>query len=288
MIKGENISLNEVFKILDETTQVLEYSRMLKVKSNELEETSLKLKRANTKLKELDTLKDNFLSTISHELRTPLTSIRAFSEILHNDKSVSIEERQNFLGIITKESERLTRLIDQLLYLAKMDARSTDLAKANVDPVAAIQEAVTSMDGLIQEQKIDLTLDLPSSTPDISADRDQVVQVIINVVSNAIKFCRNPGGEILVKAQATRNGLLVCISDNGRGIAPDQQDLIFDKFNQGRQDCNEIPVGTGLGLAICRQIISGHHGHIWAENSQDSGARILFTIPFVAEPEVPN
>jgi len=288
MIKGENISLNEVFKILDETTQVLEYSRMLKVKSDELEETSLKLKSANTKLKELDTLKDNFLSTISHELRTPLTSIRAFSEILHNDENISIEERQNFLGIITKESERLTRLIDQLLYLAKMDARSTDWAKVNVDPVAVIEEAVTSMDGLIQENKIDLTLDLPSSTPDISADRDQVVQVVINVVSNAIKFCQNPGGEITVKAQATHDGLLVCISDNGHGIAPDQQDLIFDKFNQGRQDCNEIPVGTGLGLAICRQIITGHHGHIWAENSQNSGARILFTIPFVTEFETPN
>jgi len=282
MIKGENVSVNEVFQILDETTQVIEYSRMLEVKSRELEETSVKLQRANKRLQEFDSLKDDFLSTVSHELRTPLTSIKAFSEILLEGGGVTSDDRHQFLGIIIKESERLTRLIDQILDLAKMEAGRMDWMMGNVDPQVAVKDALATMDGLIKEKNINLILDLPEGIPDVRADPDQLAQVIINVVSNAIKFCRHPGGLIRVNVSEHRRGLLVRISDNGDGILPEHRDFIFDKFHQTRQGSNEMPIGTGLGLAICRQIITFFGGLIWADDSEDGGARISFTIPFAS------
>lgn len=280
MIKGENVSLDEVHLLLDETTQVIEYSRMLEVKSTELEETSLKLSQANQRLKEFDSLKDDFLSTISHELRTPLTSIRAFSEILQEGESTTTKERQQFLGIITKESERLTRLIDQILDLAKMEAGRMDWTMSNVDPTATIEEALATLDGLIKEQNIELILDLDKQVPAVRADRDQLVQVVINVVSNAIKFCNHPKGVIRVSASAEQNGLLVKISDNGPGVMPEHRDFIFEKFHQSRRGSNQMPIGTGLGLAICRQIVTFFGGNIWADNGPDGGAVISFDIPF--------
>lgn len=280
MIKGENVTMDEVHLLLDETTQVIEYSRMLEVKSAELEETSEKLSQANKRLKEFDSLKDDFLSTISHELRTPLTSIRAFSEILMEGENTSKEEHQQFLGIITKESERLTRLIDQILDLAKMEAGRMDWTMTNVDPVPTIKEALATLDGLIKEQNIELVLDLDNNVPSVRADKDQLVQVVINVVSNAIKFCDHPNGKIRVSASAEKNGLLVKVSDNGPGVMPEHRDFIFEKFHQSRRGSNQMPIGTGLGLAICRQIITFFGGNIWADNGPDGGAVISFDIPF--------
>ncbi len=280
MIKGENVSLNEVYQILDETTQVIEYSRMLEVKSRELEETSQKLHQANERLKEFDSLKDDFLSTISHELRTPLTSIKAFSEILMEGEATTLQERQQFLSIITKESERLTRLIDQILDLAKMEAGRMDWSMSHVDPASAVAEALSAVDGLVKEGRINLTVELEPDIPEVRADRDQLVQVVINLVSNAIKFCRHPGGAIRVTACKQGNGLLVSISDNGKGILPEHRDFIFEKFHQTRHSSNEMPVGTGLGLAICRQIITFFGGEIWTDNSEEGGARFSFNIPF--------
>lgn len=288
MIKGENVSLDEVYQILDETTQVIEYSRMLEVKSTELEVTSLKLQRANKRLKEFDSLKDDLLATISHELRTPLTSIRAFSEILLDGEAATPEERQRFLGIITKESERLTRLIDQILDLAKMEAGRMNWKMDNVDPVFIVEEAIAALDGLIKESNIELIVDLSEDIPEVRADRDQLVQVVINVVSNAIKFCKHPGGVIRVSARGHHNGLLVCISDNGSGILPEHRDFIFEKFHQSRQDSNEMMTGTGLGLTICRQIITFFGGDIRADNNQDDGACISFSIPFAQPRAAPS
>jgi signal transduction histidine kinase len=257
----------------------MQYSRMLEVKSGELEDTSLKLQQANIRLKEFDALKDDFLSTISHELRTPLTSIRAFSEILQGGDDIQLDERQKFLQIITKESERLTRLIDQILDLAKMEAGRMNWSMSYVDPTSTIKDALASMDGLIKESNITLNLEIASDIPNVRADRDQLIQVVINVVSNAIKYCAQPGGVISVNASRRGNTLEVSISDNGNGILPEHRGFIFEKFHQSRQGSDEMPIGTGLGLAICRQIITFFGGNIWVDDGDDGGARISFSIP---------
>ncbi|WP_169570243.1 sensor histidine kinase [Sneathiella limimaris] len=279
IVKGDIVSLDEVYKILDETSQVIEYSHQLEQKSAELEEATQQLQLANARLKELDSLKDDFLSMVSHELRTPLTSLRAFGEILSDNPQVSVEDRTRFLGIIINESERLTRLIDQLLDLAKMEAGRMDWSLEDVDLSATIEEAVFALNGLIKEKGIDLHMEVEEDLPAIQADRDQLIQVIINLISNAIKFCNQNQGEIILKAGHQDGEVWVSVQDNGLGVPAPLKEKIFERFHQSVSPIGHKPQGSGLGLAICRQIVTYLGGRIWAENSNEGGAIFTFTLP---------
>ncbi|MHB8811630.1 MAG: histidine kinase dimerization/phospho-acceptor domain-containing protein, partial [Desulfobulbaceae bacterium] len=157
VVKGEEISLAGVMKILDEASQVIEYSHRLEEKSRELVEATAELKAANRRLEELDRLKDEFVSTVTHELRTPLTSVRAFSEILRDNPALPLAERQKFLEIIVKESERLTRLINQVLDLAKIESGSVEWTMTRVNLNEAIEEALNSLSQLFHDNAIRLT-----------------------------------------------------------------------------------------------------------------------------------
>ncbi|WP_199899644.1 ATP-binding protein [Sneathiella glossodoripedis] len=283
IVKGEIVSIDEVYRILDETSQVIEYSHRLEQKSAELEEATRQLQLANDRLKELDSLKDDFLSMVSHELRTPLTSLRAFGEILSDNPDVPIEERARFLGIIITESERLTRLIDQLLDLAKMEAGRMDWQLAEVDLVSTIDEAVTALNGLIKEKEIILTTDIPESLPSVQADRDQLIQLVINLVSNAIKFCNPRNGKIHLSVCRDNDWIKISVLDNGMGVPAPLKEKIFERFHQSVSATGNKPQGSGLGLAICRQIVTYLGGEIWAENSQQGGACFTFTLPLQAE-----
>jgi len=280
VVKGGIVSLDEMYKILDETSQAIQYSRMLETKSRELEDTTSQLQAANERLKELDSLKDDFLNTISHELRTPLTSIRAFSEILSDTPDVSEEEQARFLQVIRKESERLTRLIDQILDLAKMESGQMDWSMANVDSRPIIENAVAGISGLIHEKGVKLKVDLPAGMPMIKADPDQLVQVLVNLLSNAVKFCRHPGGFVTVAARVKHGHLRVSVTDNGEGLPDEKKVDVFEKFHQYNQGNDRMPRGTGLGLAICRQIVTYLGGEIWVDdNPAGAGARFTFTVP---------
>ncbi|MEG3619086.1 sensor histidine kinase [Magnetovibrio sp. PR-2] len=280
VVKGGIVSLDEMYKILDETSQAIQYSRMLETKSRELEETTTKLQAANERLKELDSLKDDFLNTISHELRTPLTSIRAFSEILSETPDVSEEETEHFLLVIRKESERLSRLIDQILDLAKMESGQMDWALANVDSRVVVEQAIAAMSGLMKERKINLRVDLAAGMPMIKADADQLVQVLVNLLSNAAKFCAQPGGHVMVVARVQQGSLQISVTDNGDGVPDEKKAEVFEKFHQFNQGTDKMPRGTGLGLAICREIISFLGGSIWVDDNPDEqGARFSFTVP---------
>lgn len=280
VVKGGIVGLDEMYKILDETSQAIQYSRMLETKSRELEDTTYQLQAANERLKELDSLKDDFLNTISHELRTPLTSIRAFSEILSETPDVSEEETSQFLGVIRKESERLSRLIDQILDLAKMESGQMDWALANVDSRPIVEEAAAAMTGLMKESGVQFKIDLPAGMPMIKADHDQLVQVLVNLLSNAVKFCRQPGGYVGVKARVHNGHLRISVTDNGEGIPDDKKAEVFEKFHQFNQGTDKMPRGTGLGLAICRQIVTFLGGRIWVDdNPAGQGAKFSFTVP---------
>lgn len=279
IVKGEIVGLDQVYRILDETSQVIEYSHQLEQKSTELEEATEQLRMANERLKELDSLKDDFLSMVSHELRTPLTSLRAFGEILQDNPGVSMEERKQFLDIIINESERLTRLIDQLLDLAKMEAGRMDWSLEEVDVSATIEEAVGTLEALTKEKGIQLDCHIEKNLPAVRADRDQLMQVAINLVSNAIKFCDADNGEILVRGGYGEEGLIFSVEDNGLGIPAPLKEKIFERFHQSNTYAQEKPQGSGLGLAICRQIVSYLGGRIWVENRAEGGARFYFTLP---------
>ncbi|MFQ5785274.1 MAG: ATP-binding protein [Alphaproteobacteria bacterium] len=279
VVKEEPLGIDEVMEILDETSQVIESSRRLEEKSRELEAATEELRTANEQLKELDRLKDDFISTISHELRTPLTSIRSFGEILYDHPDVDSDQRKEFLGIIIKESERLTRLINQILDLAKMEAGRMEWRMADIDPKQVIDDALAATSGLFKERRVRLEVDLPEKLPPVHADLDRLMQVVLNLLSNAVKFCDRENGRVGVHTTVTREGLRVSVIDNGPGLARREQAGVFEKFQQVADTLTDKPQGTGLGLPICRQIIEHFGGRIWVKSAPGKGAAFSFTVP---------
>jgi signal transduction histidine kinase len=277
--KGEVVSIEEVMTILEETSQVIEYSHRLEQKSQELEATTRELRAANERLKEVDRLKDDFLSTVSHELRTPLTSIRSFSEILFDNPNLDKEQREKFLTIIVKESERLTRLINQILDLAKMEAGRMEWQLTDIDPKALVDDALAVTSGLFTEQAAQLQVRVARRLQSIHADRDRLMQVIVNLVSNAAKFCKQPGGVVVVTVEERDENFYFSVADNGPGVAPGARAAIFEKFQQASVTLTDKPQGTGLGLTISRQIVEFFGGRIWVESVPGKGAKFSFTLP---------
>lgn len=274
----EPLGLDEVMHILDEASQIRAYSHELEQKSRELEVATAELKAANEGLKELDQLKDDFMSSVTHELRTPLTSIRAFSEILLDDPKINLKERMNFLGIIASETERLTRLVNQVLDLAKIESGHADWKSSEVDLAEVISQSVATTEQLIHDKGGVVHLDLPKGASYVMADRDRLMQVMLNLLSNAEKFIPQGCGRIDVSLSREHNLYRVRIADNGPGIPPAAQAVIFDKFRQvGDKSAN--PMGTGLGLPISREIIEHFGGRISVHSSPGHGAIFIFELP---------
>ena len=219
--------------ILDEASQVVEYSHRLEQKSRELEAASAELRTANERLKELDRMKDDFISTITHELRTPLTSIRAFSEILLDDPDLARDKRIRFITIITKETERLSRLINQVLDVAKIESGRAEWNVGRVDVREVVADAVAEMSQLAKENGTALAVHAPQHLPPVSADLDRVVQVLLNLLSNAVKFCERGRGRVDVTLSERDGYVRVDVRDNGPG----------HRRRAPRADLREVPPG---------------------------------------------
>jgi Na+/proline symporter/nitrogen-specific signal transduction histidine kinase len=280
VVKGEDVGRDEVMAILDEATAVIEYSRRLEQKSQALEQASGELRAANIRLRELDRLKDEFLTTVTHELRTPLTSIRSFSEILHDNEALPVDQRRAFLGIVIKESERLTRLINQVLDLAKIEAGRFEWQIEPVDMKALAGEAIAATGQLFKERRVRLEADLPDGLRAVLADRDQVMQVAINLLSNAVKFSPEGRGVVRLELAARDDGVALSVRDNGPGISSDHIGQVFEKFRQFGDAQSGKPQGTGLGLAICRRIVEHLGGSIAVASPPGSGAVFTVVLPY--------
>jgi Na+/proline symporter/nitrogen-specific signal transduction histidine kinase len=277
--REEALALDEVMNILDETSQAIAYSRELEEKSRALEAATAELRAANTRLQELDRMKDDFVSTVSHELRTPLTSIRAFAEILNDNPDTPAAKRQQFVGVILKETERLTRLINQILDLAKIESGRAQWAAEPVNLGNTVREAASATAGLFRERDVRLELALPADVPPVIADRDRLMQVLLNLLGNAVKFCAPGEGHVRVTLASSADALRVDVADNGVGIAPEHQAAIFEKFHQVGDTLTEKPQGTGLGLPIARKIIRQFGGELWVQSAPGAGSTFSFTIP---------
>jgi Na+/proline symporter/signal transduction histidine kinase len=282
VVKEEALTIDEVREILDEASQVVVYSHKLQQKSRELEAATTELRAANARLTELDRLKDDFVSTVTHELRTPLTSIRAFTEILLDEPEVDAEQRRKFLGIITKEAERLTRLINQVLDLAKIESGKAEWAETQVDMKEVISDTLAAMEQLFREKNIRIEAQLPEKVSTVHVDLDRMIQVMLNLLSNAVKFCDRTDGRIEIALSEYDGRLRVDVRDNGRGIGAADQEAIFSKFHQVGDTLTDKPQGSGLGLHISRQIVEHFGGSMWVESSLGRGARFSFTIPAAA------
>lgn len=279
VVQEEPLGLDEVMDILDEASQVRAYSRELEEKSRELEQATNELREANERLRELDRLKDDFMSTVSHELRTPLTSIRAFSEMLFDDPEIEIEERKRFLGIIVGETARLTRLINQILDLAKMESGRAEWSTVAVDLAAIVRESVESMGQVYRDKGVALDLTVPEEGAVVLGDHDRLTQVMINLLSNAQKFVAAGTGQVRVLVRREGDIVRVEVIDNGPGVPVEERETIFEKFRQGGSVLTDKPHGTGLGLPISRQIIEYFGGRLWAESNPCCGAVFIFTLP---------
>ena len=273
-----------MFKVLEQTKEIMQYSKALEKKSLELERTTKQLKEANEQLQELDRLKADFITTVTHELRTPITSIKALSKIMLETPELPFEQQQEFLNIVVSESERLTRLINQVLDLEKIQSRQDQWALEPLDLAEVVDHAFSGLKPLMQDRNIRQELLISIRPAIVLGHADRLTQVIVNLVSNAIKFCNEEDGMVILRLKNDGPMAIVEVEDNGRGISDKDQQLIFEKFTQVSDEFRGKPTGSGLGLFITKAIIGRHQGRLSVRSEKEKGATFIVHIPMMHPP----
>lgn len=290
VVKAEPITLDEVMRILEQTREAVEHSRLMELKNSELKNLTVQLTEANDQLKTLDRLKADFITTVTHELRTPLTSIKSLSKIIL-DYSAELDEqrKQEYLQILVTESERISRLINQVLDIEKIQSEPAALHPEELDLAALLHVTASGMQQLFAEKGIEVQyskrlsgyLSPGQSGLWVKADRDRITQVMVNLLSNAMKFADPEHGLIQLDAEKKGKWAVFTIFDNGPGIPASMQHIIFDKFTQVHSHQYGKPKGTGLGLYISRMIIEQHQGQIGVSSSEGKGACFEVKLPII-------
>ena len=243
-----------------------------------LERSRAELEDANEKLKELDKMKSEFLNTVSHELRTPLTAIKAFAEILLDNAGEDPETQVEFLGIINKEADRLTRLINNLLDLSRIEAGRMNWHFEPCDLEDIANSATETLRLAAEKKGVDYKVVHEAQGLPVHGDHDKMVQVFTNLIGNALKFTPT-GGAVTVTTRRVGERAEVVVSDSGMGIAPEFHATIFEKFGQvDTSETREIK-GSGLGLPIARSIVEAHKGTLTLDSDVGKGARFIVRLP---------
>jgi signal transduction histidine kinase len=240
--------------------------------------------REVTQQRELDRLKDDFVATVSHELRTPLTSMMGFLEMLREGEAGALtEEQRRFLAIVYRSSERLQRLVGDLLFVARLDASGLDLQFANdvsVDDV--VRDCVESSSALARARELELSADL-DGVPPVRADRERLSQLVSNLISNAIKFTP-AGGRIAARTSVDETAAVIEVEDSGVGIPEAEQDRLFQRFFRSSTATEQAIPGTGLGLVISKAIAEAHGGGVSVRSRPGEGTCFRVTLPLGGEP----
>jgi signal transduction histidine kinase/CheY-like chemotaxis protein len=259
--------------------------------SNELSHKNMNLQtalealsEANRKLEDFDRKKTEFLSNVSHELRTPLSSIRSYSEILLNYDDIAVETQREFLQIINKESERLAGLVTEVLDLIRIESGKQELVFATVDPRQLLEESVKIIRPMLQDKGLSLEW-AACALPGVRGDRNQLLQVLVNLLNNAVKFTSQ--GTITVGARQVADAVEFFVADTGEGVFPEEQEHIFEPFSRIAEHAVNRPSGSGLGLSISRSIVEFHGGRIWVDSEVGRGSTFTFSIP-LAEKGAPR
>ena len=288
---------------MDMASMTSDLEDLVRQRTRVLVEKAMELRQANRRLMELDKLKSSFLSSVSHELRTPLTSLLGFSKLIKRDFSriflpLARDEEQTRLGnrigtnldIIGSEGERLTRLINDVLDLSRIESGREQWRFMEIDPAEIVNSAMESASGLFSAKpEVRLVVRRFDRVPAVHFDPDRLLQVLINLLSNAAKFT-DAGSVSLDLYQDPKGRVRICVEDTGCGIRPEHQEDIFDKFHQVQQGdtLTHKPSGTGLGLAICRQIVGHYGGTIWAESERGRGTAMHVSLPVAIPPGRPQ
>ncbi|MBF0567073.1 MAG: hypothetical protein HQK89_17745, partial [Nitrospirae bacterium] len=291
------LSSGKVLKASATVIHMQEQSHGQNKDSNHDKNSIVVIVRDVTKEREVDRMKTDFISTVSHELRTPLTSILGFAEIIKDRLETQIFPNLNNgspkvprsvklvkdnMNIILQEGTRLTSLINDVLDIAKMEAGKVEWKTEQVSVAELIDRALQSTWSLFTAKGLGVVKEVEEDLPLIWGDRDRLLQVMINLISNAVKF--TDSGSIICQAKKCTQGLMVSVIDTGKGIDAHDHDKVFEKFRQIGDTLIDKPMGTGLGLPISKQIIQHHGGHIWVESSPGRGSKFSFNIP-VSTPE---
>jgi signal transduction histidine kinase len=246
-----------------------------------LESQKQSLSEANIELKKLNELKSQFLASVSHELMTPLTSLKGYIDYMYKEKLGPLNEGQKRgLEVAKRNLDRLNSQILNLIDFSSFESGKFELSITPFHIKGAVQEAVTNLDAKFAEKEIKYEEEIPESVPPVIADRERIIQVLENLIANAVKFT-NPGGNISIDC-ATMNGssagkIEICVSDSGMGISHEMKKKVFDKFFQ--IDPKSKLKGLGLGLSIVKSIVDAHQESITVESAKGKGSRFCFTLP---------
>jgi signal transduction histidine kinase len=234
----------------------------------------------------IDELKDEFVATVSHELRTPLAAIYGAAETLRRRDRLNALDRERLLTIIAQESDRLARVVEEILLAGQIDSQQLRLAEARVDPAQLAQEVVTRMEEHARDG-VRFSIVAPPSLPVLSTDPDKFRQVLINLIENSIKYSPD-GGLVEVTIEARNGHLSIAVRDEGLGIPANEQRLIFDKFYRVDPNLTRGVGGTGLGLYVCRELVRLMGGRIWVESAHGAGSTFHVELPLGAEAPTPR
>ncbi len=261
-----------------------------------VEDRTIKLKEANEKLKEMDNMKTDFLSTVSHELRTPLALVLGFAKIIskrlddvifphvkaENSKThKSMKKVRENLNTIITEGNRLTNLINDLLDITKIEAGKVEWKTEAISVVEILDWVASFTSSSFEENKLELIKEVENGLPEVMGNKDKIRQVMINLISNAVKFTEK--GSVTCRARKLNDEIMISVIDTGSGIGESDQEKIFEKFEQAGTTLNDKPRGTGLGLPICKEIVKHCGGSIWVKSELGKGSNFSFTLPIPAQ-----
>ncbi len=263
--KEEHIALPEVLKILEESKENISINKQLQEKSSELQILSNELQNANESLLIKDKQKDEFLDSVAHELRTPITAIRATSEILLDDEDMPSDIKKDFLENIISESDRLAEIINDILYLDKLETGNLPLQKGKHNILETYLKAAKPLLNLMDQKNLHHSEVNLLEQEFYDYDESKLIQVFQNILGNAVKFTLEKG-MIQTKFKENKESLIISIFNTGKPIEEEDLHYIFDKFYQSKNQNIRKPLGSGLGLAICKRIIDAHEGEISVKN----------------------
>jgi len=258
----------------------------------EVKEAQAEAEAASKLAEKANEAKSAFLSTVSHELRTPLTSVLGFAKIIKKRleerifpatdiseprTEKAIQQVSENLNVVVSEGQRLTSLINDVLDLAKIEAGKMEWNQESVFLPEVAERAIAATTSLFDQKSIRLIKEISTDLPEITGDRDKLIQVMVNLISNAVKF--TPQGTVTCKVFRDRDEIVVSVSDTGIGIAEKDHAAVFEQFKQVGDTLTDKPKGTGLGLPICKEIVEHHGGRIWLESELGKGSTFLFSLP---------
>ena len=276
-LEARNRRLRE---LAEEREAVLEAERAARTEAEAVQQL---LSEQNERLRELDRLKDEFVSLVSHELRTPLTSIRGYIELLLEDgDNVGLDQRR-YLEIVDRNSERLLELVSDLLFLAQIEAGKLGIERSHVDLSKIVEECIETSSPVADARGIELDAKV-ERVPRLEGDRARLAQVLDNLVSNGLKFTPS-GGRVEVRLSAQDGVAVLEVEDTGLGIPVDEQDHLFERFFRSSNATENAIPGTGLGLTITKAIVERHGGRIEVDSAENTGTTVRVSLPLEARQE---